>query len=115
MTMAAAIETRNLTKVLTEEMTAGVQGITLREAEARQEASLCTGEGERLGLYDVIEEEGPITALELALEATIPMSLAARWLASQTQSGYVVRDVETGRYRTWCVLPKPDRKKMHDA
>ena len=91
-------------------MTAGLQGITVREAEATQEASLCTGEGERLGLYDVIEEAGPISAIELALEAMIPMSLAMRWLASQTQSGYVVRDVVTGRYRTWCVLPEPDRQ-----
>ncbi len=90
-------------------MTAGLQGTTVREAEARQEASLCAGEGERLGLYDVIEEAGPISALDLALEAMISVSLAMRWLASQTQSGYVVRDVVTGRYRTWCILPEPDR------
>jgi hypothetical protein len=38
------------------------------------------------------------------------VSLAMRWLASQTQSGYVVRDVVTGRYRTWCILPEPDRE-----
>ena len=61
------------------------------------------------GLYNVIEEAGPISALELALEAMIPVSLAMRWLASQTQSGYVVRDVVSGRYRTWCILPEPDR------
>ena len=108
--MAAAIGTRDPTKVVKEGVTAGLQGTTVREAEARQEASLCTGEGERLGLYDVIEEAGPISAIELALEAMIPMSLAVRWLASQTQSGYVVRDVVTGRYRTWCVLPEPDRQ-----
>jgi len=108
--MAAAIGTRDLTNVAQEEITVGRQGITVHEADARQEASLCTGEGERLGLYDVIEEEGPISALELALEAVIPMSLAVRWLASQTQSGYVVRDVVTGRYRTWCILPEPDRE-----
>ena len=108
--MAAAIGTRDLTNVAQEEITVGRQGITVREAEVRQEASLCTGEGERLGLYDVIEEGGPISALELALEAVIPMSLAVRWLASQTQSGYVVRDVVTGRYRTWCILPEPDRE-----
>jgi hypothetical protein len=109
MKMTAAIGTRDPTKVR-EEMTAGPHGTTAREAEARQEASLCTGEGERLGLYDVIEEAGPISALELALEAMIPVSLAMRWLASQTQSGYVVRDVVTGRYRTWCILPDPDRE-----
>jgi hypothetical protein len=108
MNVATAIGTRDLTKVVKEEMTAGLQGATVREAEARQEASLCTGEGERLGLYDVIEETGPVSALELALEAMIPVSLAMRWLASQTQSGHVVRDVVTGRYRTWCVLPEPE-------
>ena len=113
--MAAAIGTRDLTKAVKEEMTAELQVITVREAEAKQEASLCTGEGERLGLYDVIEDAGPISALELALEAMIPMSLALRWLASQTRSGYVVRDVVTGRYRTWCILPEPDRKQMHNA
>jgi hypothetical protein len=110
MKMAAAIGTRDLLKVVKEEMTAGLQGITVREAEARQEASLCTGEGARLGLYDVIEDAGPISALELALEAMIPVSLATRWLASQTQSGHVVRDVVTGQYRTWCILPEPDRE-----
>ncbi len=105
--MAVATEAQNLTE---QELAAGVQGIAARDAEARHEASLCTGEGERLGLYDVIEEAGPVSAIELALEATIPVSLAMRWLASQTQSGYVVRDVVTGRYRTWCILPEPDRE-----
>ena len=103
--MATAIETRDLTKFV-EEVTAGVEGFSLREVEARQEASLCTREGERLGLYNVIEDLGPVSAYQLALEATIPVSLAVRWLASQTQCGYVVRDVVTGRYRTWCVLPE---------
>jgi len=106
--MAVATGTRDLTG-MKQEITAGGEGNIVHEAERRREASLCAGEGERLGLYAVIGEAGPVTALELALEAMIPMSLALRWLASQTQSGQVVRDVITGRYRTWCVLPEPQR------
>ena len=101
--MPLATDTRVLRR---RETAAGVQGV--HEAEERREASLCAGEGERLGLYAIIAEAGPVTALGLAMEAAIPMSLAQRWLASQLQSGHVVRDVITGRYRTWCILPEPE-------
>ena len=73
--------------------------------EMEQEVPLCVAEGERLGLYDVIEEAGPVTAFGLAFMAMIPVSLSLRWLTAQVQGGYVVRDVVTGRYRTWCALP----------
>jgi DNA-binding IclR family transcriptional regulator len=76
--------------------------------EVAQELPLCVAEGERLGLYDVIADLGPLTAFGLAFQAMIPVSLAQRWLATQTQAGYVVRDVATGRYRTWCVVPPPE-------
>ena len=75
-----------------------------------QELLLCVAEGERLGLYDVIEEAGPVTAFGLAFKAMIPVSLALRWLAAQVLGGYVVRDVTTGRYRTWCVLPEVEKE-----
>lgn len=75
-----------------------------------QESLLSVAEGERLGLYDIVEEAGPVTAFGLAFKAMIPVSLALRWLAEQVQGGYVVRDVGTGRYRTWCVLPEPDEE-----
>ena len=48
---------------------------------------LCVGVGQRLGLYDAIEEAGPVTAFGLASAAMIPVSLALRWLASQVQDG----------------------------
>ena len=67
----------------------------------------CVPEGERLGLYSAFETAGPITAFGLANEAMVPVSLAMRWLASQMHAGYLVRDVATGRYRTWCEL-SPD-------
>ena len=85
----------------------GLQGLSLHE-EKRREASLCGAEGERLGLYTIIGETGPVTIFGLAQDARIPLSLALRWLASQTRSGHIVRDVVTGRYRTWCVLPEPE-------
>ena len=72
------------------------------------EDSACVAEGQRLGLYDAIEEAGPVTAFGLAAAAMVPVSLALRWLASQMKGGYVVRDVATGRYRTWCALPGPE-------
>jgi hypothetical protein len=75
--------------------------------ETEQDIALCTEEGERLGLYEAIESAGPVTAFGLSFTAMIPVSLAQRWLAAQVQGGYVVRDVVTGRYRTWCVLPEP--------
>jgi hypothetical protein len=105
--VAVAMGIRGLTKVAQ-----GVRAVTVQDStifeERRLETSLCTGEGERLGLYAIIAERGPVTVFDLALEARIPMSLVLRWLASQTQSGFVVRDVVTGRYRNWCVLPEAD-------
>jgi hypothetical protein len=73
--------------------------------EIEKEVALSVREGERLGFYTVIGEAGPITAFGLAYRAMIPVSLALRWLAAQTQGGYVVRDASSGRYRTWCILP----------
>jgi hypothetical protein len=78
--------------------------------EIEQEGPLCVAEGERLGLYDIVEEAGPVTAFGLAFKAMIPVSLALRWLTAQVEGGYGVRDVATGRYRTWCVLPDPDEE-----
>ena len=78
--------------------------------EMEEEVPLCVAEGERLGLYDVLEESGPVTAFGLAFKAIIPLSLALRWLTAQVQGGYVARDVVTGRYRTWCVLPAQDEE-----
>jgi len=72
------------------------------------ESRLCVVEGQCLGLYDIVEEAGPVTAFGLACKAMIPVTLALRWLAAQVRGGYAVRDVVTGRYRTWCVLPAQD-------
>jgi len=105
--MTAAVVTRSLTPVTNPRTAAGVHQMTTY-AEERRESSLCTAEGQRLGLYTIIEESGPVSIFGLARDAGIPMSLALRWLASQTQSGHVVRDVVTGRYRTWCILPDPE-------
>ena len=77
---------------------------TLERRPVAEDIGNCVSEGERLGLYSAFERAGPMTAFGLANEAMIPVSLAMRWLASQTREGYVVRDVATGRYRTWCEL-----------
>ena len=107
--MATAISTRGLTRFAKQQgLAAATQRVAVIEEQRLQEASLCTAEGERLGLYDIIGASGPVSVFGLALDAGIPISLAFRWLASQTQIGAVVRDVTTGRYRTWCVLPEPE-------
>ncbi len=80
--------------------------------EIADDFSLCVAEGERLGLYGIFDAAGPLTAFGLASEAMIPVSLALRWLAAQTCSGYVVRDTSTGRYRTWCPLPETESAVM---
>jgi hypothetical protein len=106
--MALAHETRRLTGLTTTQQgTVGLLDAGVEKEEERREVSLCGEEGARLGLYDLIGETGPVTLFGLAQDAGIPMSLAQRWLASQVQSGHVVRDVATGEYRTWCILPTP--------
>ena len=106
--MAVASKPRHPAAVASERVTAiGHHGLNLHE-EKRREASLCVAEGERLGLYTIVGETGPVTIFGLAQDARIPLSLALRWLASQTRSGHIVRDVVTGRYRTWCVLLGPE-------
>jgi hypothetical protein len=105
--MAAA--TRTQTEAVEQRVSAATaRRVTATDEEGQLEASLCTGEGERLGLFAIIGDSGPVTVFGLAQEAAIPVSLTLRWLASQTRSGHVVRDVVTGRYRTWCVLPEPE-------
>ena len=78
---------------------------TLERLQIAEDVEYCISDGERLGLYSAFEDAGPMTAFGLANEAMVPASLAMRWLASQMQAGYVVRDLAIGRYRTWCELP----------
>jgi DNA-binding IclR family transcriptional regulator len=62
--------------------------------------------GETFGLYETIAETGPVTAARLATAAGLPQARAQAWLDEQVAGDYIVRDPATGRYATWCELPR---------
>jgi SAM-dependent methyltransferase len=54
--------------------------------------------GDRLGLYKVLHEGGPMTSCELATKAGIAERYAREWLSHQTASGYLEYDAGTGKF-----------------
>lgn len=54
--------------------------------------------GDRLGLYEALSDEGPLTPVELAEWTDTVESYVAEWLAAGAAGGYVAYDSETGRY-----------------
>ncbi len=54
--------------------------------------------GDKLGLYDALDERGPVTAAELADATGTHERYVREWLANQAASGYVSYDDTTGRF-----------------
>src|SRR4029077_6367900 len=54
--------------------------------------------GDKLGLYKVLAEAGPLTPKELADGTETAERYVREWLASQAAGGYVTLDALTGRY-----------------
>jgi SAM-dependent methyltransferase len=54
--------------------------------------------GDRLGLYRVLHEGGPMTPGEVATKASIAERYAREWLSHQAASGYLEYDAGTGRF-----------------
>jgi hypothetical protein len=69
--------------------------------------SATVGMGERLGLYEALENLGRASSVELAAAVCLPIWLTSGWLAAQVASGYLAFDEETGQFRSWCALPLP--------
>jgi len=68
--------------------------------------------GDRLGLYEALKADGPMTPDELAEKAGIAVRYAREWLSQQAASGYVEYDAATGRFELppeqAMVLANPD-------
>lgn len=54
--------------------------------------------GDRLGLYGALAASGPAAPAELAARTGCQERLVREWLANQAAGGWVVYDVETGRF-----------------
>ena len=54
--------------------------------------------GDRLGLYKALNEDGPMTAGELAAKTKIAERYAREWLSHQAASGYLTYDAATGKF-----------------
>ena len=54
--------------------------------------------GDRLGLYKVMEEAGPMDAATLARRTGTTERYVREWLAAQAASGYVTHDAATGQF-----------------
>jgi SAM-dependent methyltransferase len=54
--------------------------------------------GDELGLYEALEEAGPLTPAELAERTDTAERYVAEWLRSQAAGDYVTYDSETGSY-----------------
>ncbi len=54
--------------------------------------------GEKLGLYRILHESGPLTATQLAAKANIAERYAREWLSHQTVSGYIEYDPATAKF-----------------
>ena len=62
--------------------------------------------GERFGLYDIMVQDGPITAPCLATQAGIPVQATRVWLDAQTVGGYLKHYPTAGLYSLWCSWPR---------
>jgi hypothetical protein len=54
--------------------------------------------GEKLGLYQMLAEAGPLTPSELAAYTSTAERYVREWLPGQAAGGYISYDAETGRY-----------------
>ena len=54
--------------------------------------------GDRLGLYQALHTDGPMTPAELATKAKLAERYTREWLSHQFASGYLSHDVETGKF-----------------
>lgn len=54
--------------------------------------------GDRLGLYQAMAENGPVTPAELAMQTSTHERYIREWLLNQAAGGYVEFDSVTGRY-----------------
>ena len=54
--------------------------------------------GDRLGLYQALHTDGPMTPAELATKAKVAERYTREWLSHQFASGYLSHDVETGKF-----------------
>lgn len=54
--------------------------------------------GDELGLYETLDDEGPLTSSELADRTETVERYVREWLRSQAAGGYVTYDTETDRY-----------------
>ncbi len=54
--------------------------------------------GDRLGLYQALHAEGPMTPAELAARTNIAERYAREWLSHQAASGYLSYDAKTGKF-----------------
>lgn len=57
--------------------------------------------GEKFGLYDILAQDGPITAPCLATQAGIPLRTAQIWLSAQASGNYLKHYPTTGLYSLW--------------
>ena len=62
--------------------------------------------GERFGLYDIMVQDGPITAPCLATQAGIPLWAAQVWLDAQAASNYLKHYPSAGLYSLWSSWPR---------
>jgi hypothetical protein len=54
--------------------------------------------GNRLGLYEALNTDGPMTSVELANKAGIAERYAREWLSHQAASGYLAYDPASGKF-----------------
>lgn len=68
--------------------------------------------GDRLGLYEALHAQGPMTPADLAARTNIAERYAREWLSHQAASGYLAYDPETGTFslppEQAMVLAEPD-------
>jgi len=62
--------------------------------------------GERFGLYDIMVQDGPITAPCLATQAGISLRAARVWLDAQTAGSYLKHYPTAGLYSLWSSWPR---------
>ena len=54
--------------------------------------------GDKLGLYEALKEQGPMTPGELAAKTKVAERYAREWLSHQAASGYLEYDSATGKF-----------------
>lgn len=77
--------------------------LTMKTVHGTAAASVAFGEEH--GLYQILGS-GPFTAHELAERSGLPEAQVSHWLAAQEFGGYIVRERVSGRYQTWCDIPR---------